>query len=115
MEALHQCSEQGLHFTPGEHSPEHREHTEEQALGERDYRRRKQKILYTFCNPNNLGWWLENIDIDLYSVVELLLEEDISMIPLDVFLFMFTPLFLAGCRMMVMRIMPDVQCYHQAL
>ena len=67
MEALHQCSEQGLHFTPGEHSPEHREHNEEQALGERDYRRRKQKILYTFCNPNNLDIILTLIFIVLWN------------------------------------------------
>lgn len=33
---------------------------------------------------------VENIDIDLYSVVELLFEEDISMIPLDVLLSSFT-------------------------
>lgn len=25
MEAVHQCSAQGLQFTPGEHSPEHQE------------------------------------------------------------------------------------------
>lgn len=35
MEAVHQCSAQGLQFTPGEHSPEHQERRSHQSKCER--------------------------------------------------------------------------------
>lgn len=40
MEAVHQCSAQGLQFTPGEHSPEHQECCSETALPGADGQRR---------------------------------------------------------------------------
>lgn len=48
MEAVHQCSAQGLQFTPGEHSPEHQECWEETVLAGADVQKRTS-LLNELC------------------------------------------------------------------